>query len=75
MATVILTSDPGIFGSIIDEFAFEVSESSDRITVYESNKSNKLLMVAKNFDFTERIEEISEVLLRYPIEFLISLLT
>ena len=73
MATVILTSDPGIFGSIIDEFAFEVSESSDGITVYESNKSNKLLMVAKNFDFTEGIEEISEVLLRYSIEFLISL--
>ena len=44
MATVILTSDPGIFGSIIDEFAFEVSESSDRITVYESNKSNKLFL-------------------------------
>ena len=71
MATGILTSDPGIFRSIIDEFEFEISENSNRITVYESNKSNKLLIEAKNFGFDET-KEITDVLLRHSLDFLIS---
>ena len=71
MATGILTSDPSIFGSIIDEFEFEISEYSGNITVYESNKSNKLLIEAKNFDFDKR-KEVTDILLRYSLDFLIS---
>ena len=71
MATGILTSDPGIFGSIIDEFEFDISESSGRINVYESNKSNTLLIEVKNFEFDE-VKEITDILLRYSRDFLIS---
>ena len=71
MATGILTSDPGIFGSIINEFDFEISESSGSINVYASNKSNKLLIEAKNFGFDD-VKEITDILLRYSLDFLIS---
>ena len=71
MATGILTSDPGIFRTIVNEFDFVVDESSNRTTVYKSNKSNKLLIVVKVFD-SGQVEHISEMLLRHSVDFLIS---
>ena len=72
MLTGIISSDSKIFENVIREFGYEVLESVESITIYKSNKSNKLLIRVEEFD-DHVIEVLHRLFLKFSVQFLISI--
>ena len=72
MLTGIISSDSKIFENVIREFGYEVLESVESITIYKSNKSNKLLISVEEFD-DHVIEVLHRMFLEFSVQFLISI--